>query len=177
MDIVHQTDLKLHDQIDGQLLPTQISIWTILGASETQFMFWILLCSSSHLNKEWLTESVILCSPDDPTNLLTIWGSPRQRWYRDHVLLQNGHPIVPSHSKDTLAVIMSLVGVDELHRTTGLESTITPPRKPNNRTRPTIRVGLREKDKTQTWISHNHLLDLDKTLVTDVARIFQSPPT
>ena len=58
-----------------------------------------------------------------------------------------------------------------------LENTITPPRKPNNIPRPTIRVGLPQENKVQRWISHNHLLDLDQDLAMDAARIFQSAPT
>jgi hypothetical protein len=51
-DIVHQAELIPHGQIDRQLLPKLTNIWATLGASEVQFMSWILLCSSSHLLKE-----------------------------------------------------------------------------------------------------------------------------
>ena len=114
---MHQAELKPHGQIDRQLLPSLTNIWSALGASEAQFLSWVLLCSSSYLHKTCLPESVILSSPDDPTHLPTIWGGPRQKWHRGHILLQSAQPLVQAHSKDTLETVMSVVGVKSLHRT------------------------------------------------------------
>ena len=166
-----------HGQIDRQLLPSLTNIWSALGAFEAQFLSWVLLCSSSYLHKTCLPESVILSSPDDPTHLPTIWGGPRQKWHRGHILLQSAQPLVQAHSKDALAAVMSIAGVESLHRTAGLENTMTPPRRPPNVTRPTVRIGLPEEDKVGTWISHNHLLDLNKELSTEVEKILQTVPT
>ncbi len=47
VDTVHQAELKPNSQIDRKQLPLLTNIWTTLGASESQFMAWILLCSLS----------------------------------------------------------------------------------------------------------------------------------
>jgi hypothetical protein len=48
VDTVHHAELKPNKQIDRKRLPLLTNIWTSLGASEPQFLTWILLCSSSH---------------------------------------------------------------------------------------------------------------------------------
>jgi hypothetical protein len=42
-DTVHQAELKPNSQIDRKRLPLLTNIWTTLGASEAQFLAWILL--------------------------------------------------------------------------------------------------------------------------------------
>ena len=50
--------------------------------------------------------------------------------------------LVPRQSRDTLTVVTSIVGVDKLYKTAGLENAMAPPRKPENMPRRVIRVGI-----------------------------------
>ena len=145
VDTVHQAELKPNSQTDRKRLPLLTNIWTALGASEAQFMTWILLCSSSHDSHhldDWLPESVAISSPDGPAHLPTIWGGKNQKWHRGHITLQSGSPLVQKQSRDTLAAVMSIAGVDKLYETKGLENTMTPPRKPAKIPRRVVRIGL-----------------------------------
>ena len=168
VDTVHQAELKPNSQTDRKRLPLLTNIWTALGASEAQFMTWILLCSSSHdarhLN-DWLPESVAISSPDGPAHLPTIWGEKNQKWHRGHITLQSGSPLVQKQSRDTLAAVMSIAGVDKLYETKGLENTMTPPRKPAKIPRRVVRVGLPAVEKVDTWVQNNIMLATDETLV------------
>jgi hypothetical protein len=159
VDTVHHTELKPNSQIDRKRLPLLTNIWTTLGASESQFLAWILLCSSSHdalhLN-DWLPESSVISSPHGPAHLPTVWGSKKQKWHRGHITLQSGSPLVQKQSRDTLAAVTSIAGVDKLYETVGLENTMTPPRKPTKVPRRVIRVGIPTIEKVDTWITFNN---------------------
>jgi hypothetical protein len=127
MDTVHHSELKPNRQIDRKRLPLLTNIWTSLGASESQFLTLVLLCSSSHdaLHlDDWLPESAAISSPDGPAHLPTVWGDKKQKWYRGHILLQSSSPLVQRQSRDTLAAVTSIAGVDKLYMTAGLENTI-----------------------------------------------------
>ena len=63
VDTVYHAELKPNKQIDRKRLALLTNIWTSLGASESQFLTWVLLCSSSH---DWLPESTVISSPDGP---------------------------------------------------------------------------------------------------------------
>ena len=173
---MHQAELTPSSQVDRRLLPRLVGIWTTLGASEPQFLSWVLLCDSTYVGRTWPPESAIMRSPDGPTHLPTIWDGPKQRWHRGHILLQSEQPWVPAHSRDTLAAVMSIPGVDEMHKAAGLENPIAPPRKAANTPRQTVKIGLPEAYRIQTWISHNHLIDQEGDLATEAARIFQTAP-
>jgi len=179
VDTVHQAELKPNSQTDRKRLPLLTNIWTALGASETQFMTWILLCSSSHdarhLN-DWLPESVAISSPDGPAHLPTIWGEKNQKWHRGHITLQSGSPLVQKQSRDTLAAVMSIAGVDKLYETKGLENTMTPPRKPAKIPRRVVRVGLPAVEKVDTWVQNNIMLATDETLVEEATKILRTAP-
>ncbi len=82
VDTVHHAELKPNKQIDRKRLPLLTNIWTSLGASEPQFLEWILLCSSSHDTlhlDDWLPESASISSPDGPAHLPTVWGGKKQK--------------------------------------------------------------------------------------------------
>ena len=142
-------------------------------------MTWILLCSSSHdarhLN-DWLPESVAISSPDGPAHLPTIWGEKNQKWHRGHITLQSGSPLVQKQSRDTLAAVMSIAGVDKLYETKGLENTMTPPRKPAKIPRRVVRVGLPALEKVDTWVQNNIMLATDETLVEEATKILRTAP-
>jgi hypothetical protein len=179
VDTVHQAELKPNSQIDRKRLPLLTNIWTTLGASEAQFMTWILLCSSSqdaHHLDDWLPESVAISSPDGPAHLPTIWGSKNQKWHRGHITLQSGSPLVQKQSRDTLAAVTSIAGVDKLYETEGLDNTMTPPRKPAKIPRRVVRVGLPATEKVDTWVSLNKMLARDETLAEEAARILRAAP-
>ena len=128
VDTVHHVELKPNNQIDRKRLPLLTNIWTALGASESQFLAWILLCSSSHdaLHLgDWLPESAAISSPDGPAHLPTVWGDKKQKWHRGHIILQSVSPLVQKQSRDTLAAVTSIAGVDKLYKTAGLENTMT----------------------------------------------------
>jgi hypothetical protein len=82
VDTVHHAELKPYIQIDRKRLPLLTNIWIALGASESQFLAWILLCSSSHdvlhLN-DCLPESAVISSPDGPAYLPTVWRNKKQK--------------------------------------------------------------------------------------------------
>ena len=142
-------------------------------------MAWILLCSSSrdaHHLDDWLPESVAISSPDGPAHLPTIWGSKNQKWHRGHITLQSGSPLVQKQSRDTLAAVTSIAGVDKLYETEGLENTMTPPRKPAKTPRRVVRVGLPATEKVDTWVSLNMMLAEDETLTEEAARILRAAP-
>ncbi len=158
VDTVHQAELKPNSQIDRKRLPLLTNIWTALGASESQFMAWILLCSSAHdahQLDDWLPEAVAISSPDGPAHLPTIWGSKNQKWHWGHITLQSGSPLVQKQSRDTLAAVTSIAGVDKLYETEGLEHTMTPPRKPAKIPRRVVRVGLPTVERVDTWVTLN----------------------
>jgi hypothetical protein len=67
------------------------------------------------------------------------------------MLLQSDSPLVPRPSSDALTSVTSIVGVDKLYKTGGLENTMTPPRKPENVSRRVIRVGIPETAKVANW--------------------------
>jgi hypothetical protein len=179
VDTVHQAELKPNSQTDRKRLPLLTNIWTALGASEAQFMTWILLCSSSHDAHhldDWLPESVAISSPDGPAHLPTIWGSKNQKWHRGHITLQSGSPLVQKQSRDTLAAVTSIAGVDKLYGTKGLENTMTPPRKPAKIPRRVVRVGIPAVEKVDTWVKLNIMLATDETLAEEAARILRAAP-
>jgi hypothetical protein len=84
------------------------NIWSTIGSSESQILTWILLCTPSQ--PTWMSESVILSSPDGPDSLTIIWGTKYQRRHRGHILLQSESPTDLIHSRDTLTVISSITG-------------------------------------------------------------------
>jgi hypothetical protein len=179
VDTVHHAELKPNSQIDRKRLPLLTNIWTSLGSSESQFLALVLLCSSSHdaLHlDDWLPESAAISSPDGPAHFPTVWGDKKQKWHRGHILLQSGSPLVQRQSRDTLAAVTSIVGVDKLYKTAGLENTMTPPRKPANVPRSVIRVGIPEAEKVETWVTLNNLLAGDKTLAEEATRILRAVP-
>jgi hypothetical protein len=92
------------------------------------------------------------------------------------ILLQSGSPLIQRQSRDTLASVTSIAGVDKLYKTAGLENTMTPPRKPENVPRRLIRVGIPETDKVDTWVSFNNLLAGDETLTEEAAKILRAAP-
>ena len=71
-DTVHQMELKPNKHIDRRGLSLLTNIWATLGASETQTLSWILLCTSSQLGQIWAAESATLANPDGPAHLPTI---------------------------------------------------------------------------------------------------------
>ena len=92
------------------------------------------------------------------------------------MLLQSGSPLVPRQSRDTLAAVTSIAGVDKLYKTAGLENTMAPPRKPENVPRRVIRVGIPKAEKVDTWDSFNQLLARDETLAEEAVRILRAAP-
>ncbi len=50
-DKIHQAELTPSSQVDRRLLPRLAGIWTALGASEAQFLSWVLLCVSTFVGK------------------------------------------------------------------------------------------------------------------------------
>ncbi len=127
--------LKPNKQKDRRGLTLLTNIWTTIGASESQILTWILLCTSSQLSQNWTAESAIFSSPDGDereVSLSTIWGTREQRWHRGHIFLQSESPIIPHQSRDALTVVTSITGPGRLCATGGLEDTITPPRKTAN---------------------------------------------
>ena len=179
VDTVHQAELKPNSQIDRKRFPLLTNIWTALGASEAQFMAWILLCSSSHDAHhldDWLPESVAISSPDGPAHLPTVWGRKNQKWHRGHITLQSGSPLVQKQSRNTLAAVTSIAGVDKLYETAGLDNTMTPPRKLAKIPRRVVRVGLPTIEKVDTWVTLNNMLAGDKTLAGDATRILRAAP-
>jgi hypothetical protein len=157
IEILHHMELKPNKQKDRRGLPLLTNIWTTIGASESQILTWFMLCTS--IQPAWLSESVILSSPDGPASLQNIWGSKEQRTHRGHIMLQSTSPTTPAHSRDTTAVISSIAGDNRLHTSSVLEDTITPPRKPTNTPRQVARVGLPYKEEqthgSQTTNSSN----------------------
>jgi hypothetical protein len=150
---LHHMELTPNKQKDRRGLPLLANIWSTIGASESQILTWILLCTSSQ--PTWMAESTILSSPDGPDSLPTTWDTKEQRRHRGHILLQSALPPTPTQSRDALEVISSITGDDRLHSSTGLEDTLTPPRKPVNTPRLVSRVGLPNKDGEISWISDN----------------------
>ena len=130
IETLHHMELKPNKQKDRRGLPLLTNIWTTIGASESQILTWIMMCTS--VQPDWLAESAILSSPDGPDSLQNIWGSKEQRTHRGHIMLQSTSPTTPAHPRETTAAMSSIAGDDRLHRSSGLEDTITPPRKPTN---------------------------------------------
>ena len=62
IEALHHMELKPNKQKDRRGLPLLANIWTTIGASESQILTWILLCTS--VQPTWVTESAILSSPD-----------------------------------------------------------------------------------------------------------------
>ena len=176
-DIVHQMELKPNKQIDRRGLPLLTNIWSTLGASETQILSWILLCTSSQLGRIWTAESVTLANPDGPAHLPTIWGTKDQHWHRGHILLQSETPAVSNHTRDSMAAVSSISGIDKLYSTDGLEDTLTPPRKPENSPRQVIRIGLPTTEATTSWISSNQFLQRHSELAKEAVVILSSAPS
>ena len=152
-ETVHQMELKPKKQIDRRGLPLLTNIWSTLGTSEVQILSWILLYTSSHLGKAWVSESATLTNPDGPAHLPTIWGTKDQHWHRGHILLQSEDPVIPNHSRDSMTVVSSISGIDRQYTTDGLEDTLTSPRKPENSPRQVIHMGLPKVEVTTSWIS------------------------
>jgi hypothetical protein len=63
-ETLHHMELKPNKQKDRRGLPLLANIWSTIGASESQILIWILICTS--LQSTWVTESTILSSPDGP---------------------------------------------------------------------------------------------------------------
>jgi hypothetical protein len=110
------------------------------------------------------------------THLPTVRGNKKQKWHRGHILLQSSFPLVQRQSRDNLAEVTSIAGVDKLYKTAGLENTMTSPRKPGNVPRRVIRIGIPETEKVETWVSLNNLLAGDETLAEEAARILRAAP-
>ena len=70
IEALHHMELKPNKQKDRRGLPLLANIWTTIGASESQILAWILLCTS--IQPAWVTEYAILSSPDGPTSLQNI---------------------------------------------------------------------------------------------------------
>jgi hypothetical protein len=175
IEALHHMELKPNKQKDRRGLPLLANIWTTIGASESQILAWILLCTS--IQTAWVAESTILSSPDGPVSILTIWGSKEQRKHRGHIVLQSTSPTTPAHSRDTTVAMSSIAGDNRLHTSSsGLEDTITPPRKPTNTPRQVTRVGLPNKDGEDLWISDNQLLQHHSELASEPAGILSSAP-
>ncbi len=102
-EALHHMELKPNKQKDRRGLPLLANIWSTIGASESQILTWILLCTS--LQSAWVAESVILSSPDGSASLPTIWGTKEQRKHRGHILLQSTSPTTPDQSRDTMTAI------------------------------------------------------------------------
>ena len=100
-----------------------------------------------------------------------ILGTKDQRLHRGHTLLQSEAPVVPNHSRDSMAAVSSIFGIDRLYATAGLEDKITPPRKPDNSPRQVIRIGLPKTEATTSWISSNQLLQQHSDLAEQAATI------
>ena len=170
-------ELKPNKQIDRRGLPLLTNIWSTLGASETQILSWILLCTSSQLGRIWTADSVTLANPDGPAHLPTIWGTKDQHWHRGHILLQSETPAVSNHTRDSMAAVSSISGIDKLYSTDGLEDTLTPPRKPENSPRQVIRIGLPTTEATTSWISSNQFLQRHSELTKEAVVILSSAPS
>ena len=173
-EALHHMELKPNKQKDRRGLPLLANIWSTIGASESQILTWILLCTSTQ--PTWVAESAILSSPDGPASLPTIWGTKEQRSHRGHILLQSTSPTTPTQSRDTLAAVSSIAGDNRLHTSSGLEDTLTPPRKPVNTPRLVTRVGLPHKDGEASWISDNQLLQHHLELASEAFDIISSAP-
>jgi hypothetical protein len=174
IETLHHLELKPNKQKDRRGIPLLTNIWTTIGASESQILTWIMMCTS--VQATWLAESAILSSPDGPVSLENIWGSKDQRTHRGHIMLQSTSPTTPAHSHDTTAAMSSITGDNRLHTSSGLEDTITSPRKPTNTPRQVTRVGLPEKEETDSWIANNQLLQHDSELAEEVAGVISSAP-
>jgi hypothetical protein len=174
IETLHHMELKPNKQKDRRGLPLLANIWTTIGASESQILTWIMLCTS--VQPTWVTESVILSSPDGPDSLQNIWGSKDQRTHRGHIVIQNTSPTTPAHSRDTTAAMSSITGDNRLHTSSDLEDTITPPRKPTNTPRQVTRVGLPDKEGEDSWISDNQLLQHHSEMGLEAADIINSVP-
>ena len=135
-----------------------------------------LYLTAAAVQPTWVAELAILSSPDGPASLPTIWGTKEQRKHRGHILLQSTSPTTPAQSRDTMAAISSIAGDNRLHTSSGLEDTLTPPRKPVNTPRLVSRVGLPNQDGEASWISDNQLLQHHSELTSEAADILSSAP-
>ena len=176
-DTVQQMELNPNKQIDCRGLSLLTNIWSTLGALETRILSWILLYTSSQLGQTWAAESATLANPHGPVHLFTIWGTKDHRWHRGHILLQSETPAVPNHSRDSMTVVSSISGIDRLYTTSGLEDTLTSPRKPENPPRQVIHIGLPKIEAMTSWITSNHLPQQHTELAEEVATILTSVPS
>jgi hypothetical protein len=174
IETLHHMELKPNKHKDRRGLPLLVNIWTTIGASESQILTWIMMCTS--VQPAWVTESVILSSPDGPVSLQNIWDCKEQRTHRGHMVLRSTSPTTPSHLRDTTAAMSSITGDNRLHTSSGLVDTITPPRKPTNTPRQATRVGLPNKEGENSWISDNQLLQHHPELAVETVDIISSAP-
>jgi hypothetical protein len=76
-----------------------------------------------------------------------------------------------------MAAVSSISNVDRLYATTGLQDTLVPPRKPENRPRQIIRIGLPKTETVASWISNNQFLQCHPELAMEAADILSSAPS
>jgi hypothetical protein len=174
IETLHHMELKPNKHKDRSGLPLLANIWTTIGASESQILTWIMMCTS--VQPVWVAESDILSSPDGSASLQNIWGSKEQRTHRGHMVLQRTSPTTPAHSRDTTAAMSSIAGDNRLHTSSGLTDTITPPRKLTNTPRQVTRVSLPNKEEENSWISDNQLLQHHPELAVEAVGIISSTP-